>query len=1424
MKTIYKSRWLKKVYRFSVAENIQRENLVKHGLHNFTNILTVCHIGIALAATSGVWLLANSAIAQIIPDGTLGTEGSVVTPNIEIKGTPSDRIDGGAIRGSAIFHSFQEFNIKEGRGGYFSNPFGVDNIFTRVTGSNASNIYGKLGVLGNANLFLLNPNGLIFGPNASLDLTGSFLGTTANSFNFGNGIEFSATNPTAAPLLSVSVPLGVQFNQQQPSPIVNSGNLEISTGQNLTLLGGTVASTGNLSAPGGQITVAAVPGGSVVNLTATGQLQNIDTSLPVEAGNSASLAEFLTSSNAQLYPGLTVNSNGQVELSGSGLSVRDGDVVAKNLTAQTATLTAHENLTLVESLIGTNGDLNLLAGDTVRVRDSVANPFVAQAGGNLLVQGKQGVDIFALNNSSSGLFSGGDLILRSANTVGGDAHYWAGGNFRIEQLDGSLGGLFSPYDPIIRAAGDVSFDSYTGGSLHILAGGSVTIPGTVTITGADGTNGLVQLGIPLSRALSDGTSSVDINGQISPTLDIRAGTTDFIPTGNLPPDPVPGLFNPSSFGSVPTSANIRIGSIVNTRINGQIFITNQYQQNPNLAGGLIEITNGTVDPEAPTLGSFSIRAYGNPVTIDARGDVQVNGIITGRGDGNGGNVKILSGGDINTTGGNILSRSSGLAGDVTLQAIGNINSGSIEASNSSSDNFSIITLESLQGSVFLNQVQLEASNNGSDLAGDINILASQGNVEITGTRNINNQETISTDGYFGRIRIDAGNNITITNSLLTAQSENTLPQPGQGITRRSGDIQVNSQNGRIDINNSSLLTSTASQFASAGNITLNSQDILSINNSNIRSVVEQGAAGQGQLDFTPTITVQGSSVNIIDSQVNASTSGNGNAGNLIIDADDQVTFDNASAFATVEQTGIGQGGYIEITTGSLFVRNGAQLQTLTQGQGNAGNVTINARDVSFDGDGSTVFTRVQGNFQTQDGQQRRGGDIRITTDSLSVTNGAQLLANTTGTGNAGNIIINATDFVNISGTSPISGRSSALFTSTEQGSIGVGGNITVGNITRPNLFRISDGAVLFSSTANDFNAGNIEINANRFEAINGGQLIAKTTSRGAAGTITVNADRRVTVSGRDANFAERRSKFGDSVVANIVSDDSQVFSGLFVNSETTTPRAGDIIVSSPIVFLDDHGRLIADSSGGNGGGITLKDGTLLLLRRNSLISTTAGRERRPGNGGNILINYPDGFVIAGFTRNNDIKANAFGGSGGQVTIKALGIVNMEALSRDDLVRRLRTDNPNQLDSDGLATNDITAISQLNPDLSGAVVVNAPNVDPTRGTIQLPEDLGDSSRLIAQSCRVGVQGAASSFVLTGRGGLPPSPGSALSTDTFLGSAGSASSGDNATPTPSVAPREAQGVKIGPRGEIILTARPSTLTPYTLWQTSAGCNGQ
>ncbi|WP_308796578.1 filamentous hemagglutinin N-terminal domain-containing protein [Tolypothrix sp. FACHB-123] len=215
-------------------------------------------------------------LAEIQPDTTLGGEPSVLTPGLEVKGATADIINGGAVRGDNLFHSFREFNIGDGQRVYFANPAGVENILTRVTGNNRSEIVGTLGVLGNANLFLINPNGIVFGANARLDVGGSFVASTADSLVFANGFAFSAINPQAPPLLTVNVPLGLQF-EKNPGQIINQSQATNSTGnviglkvqplKTLALVGGAIfLEKGTMIADGGQIELGSVSSNAFVQL------------------------------------------------------------------------------------------------------------------------------------------------------------------------------------------------------------------------------------------------------------------------------------------------------------------------------------------------------------------------------------------------------------------------------------------------------------------------------------------------------------------------------------------------------------------------------------------------------------------------------------------------------------------------------------------------------------------------------------------------------------------------------------------------------------------------------------------------------------------------------------------------------------------------------------------------------------------------------------------------------------------------------------------------------------------------------------------------------------------------------------------------------------------------------------------------------
>lgn len=195
--------------------------------------------GLAVAALFPVGVIAlqvpielalhPTALAQaIVPDETLGAERSRVIP---ISSIDFD-IGAGARRGSNLFHSFREFNVPNRGSVYFISPAGVQNILSRVTGGNSSNILGILGtyqsvnsdgslVPSSANLFLINPNGIVFGQGAQLDVGGSFVATSANAIQFGNQGIFDASNPSLPSLLTIN-PSAFLFNQIPHGAIVSN--------------------------------------------------------------------------------------------------------------------------------------------------------------------------------------------------------------------------------------------------------------------------------------------------------------------------------------------------------------------------------------------------------------------------------------------------------------------------------------------------------------------------------------------------------------------------------------------------------------------------------------------------------------------------------------------------------------------------------------------------------------------------------------------------------------------------------------------------------------------------------------------------------------------------------------------------------------------------------------------------------------------------------------------------------------------------------------------------------------------------------------------------------------------------------------------------------------------------------------------------
>ena len=209
----------------------------------------------------GSFAIAPATPAQINPDNTLQT------PSIVAPGCTICTIEGGVTQGDNLFHSFSEFSIPNGGEAFFNNTLQIENIFSRVTGNSISDIDGLIRANGGANLFLINPNGIVFGLNAQLDIGGSFLASTADAIQFEDQVFFNASKPEASPFLTMSTPVGLQYGEQPIGTIANAGILAVEPSESLVLVGGDITlESGRLLALGGRVELGGLASAGTIGL------------------------------------------------------------------------------------------------------------------------------------------------------------------------------------------------------------------------------------------------------------------------------------------------------------------------------------------------------------------------------------------------------------------------------------------------------------------------------------------------------------------------------------------------------------------------------------------------------------------------------------------------------------------------------------------------------------------------------------------------------------------------------------------------------------------------------------------------------------------------------------------------------------------------------------------------------------------------------------------------------------------------------------------------------------------------------------------------------------------------------------------------------------------------------------------------------
>lgn len=807
-------------------------------------------LGVSIATLGFSFLPLAPALAQSLGAAPIIPAADATGTLVNTAGGDRFDITGGSrsSNGQNLFHSFETFGLDASQTANFIAAPEIQNILGRVTGGDTSYIDGRVQVSnGSANLFLINPAGILTGVNARIELSGSFTATTADQIGFsqgwlnalGNGEEgsdYSGFN---------GAPDRFQFSTATPGNILNQGQITVGDGQVIRLLGDTVVNTGILTAPEGEITLLSNTGSQTVNFGDDGAIA-LGTNaignplLSLNAPNVSTIADMLQQTPGAQASGFSRDADGTVRLEGTaipaGAAIASGELAADG---------------------GQGGKIQIL-GDRVGLMNANVNSSGINGGGTILIGGEYQGNGTVPNAQQT--FIDADSILQANALTSGD------GGRVIVWADSTT--VF--YGEIEARGG---FTGGDGGFVEVSGKNNLGFAGDVDVAAVIGQNGQLLLDPGTVNIDSTGSNDATAFGAVQPNEITRnqGGTNQ---TFSISANRIETALNTGDV-AIAAAQEINVNEPISATGNTSVLALSAPQINVNdpitLAGGDINLTGSQIDLRQSEAGAILDSGGGN---ITLEGDVKLNSsyqpnqFFTER------STTIDSTADDRA--GDIL-----ITGGIEIDNLAfNPNSLFINASGFDIDNPGDVRID---GNVGLSEQfqRLEISGNTVSLAGlnasrlnldadtDIAIdsavaLAINSFSEVNANRDISiTAPSLSiVDSGSGSDGLVAGRSLSITTTdpagLLTVENSRVLATESLGLTA-AAEMTVSTNS-----SNRSNLSGSEVTIQAQGNIQI-SETLLEATTQGLTiTTPEQITVGSSQLRAQTDLSLQGRTLNLND--------------------------------------------------------------------------------------------------------------------------------------------------------------------------------------------------------------------------------------------------------------------------------------------------------------------------------------------------------------------------------------------------------------------------------------------------------------------------------------------------------------------------------------------------------------------------------